>query len=520
MKRLIVTIAPPTPNGDLHLGHIAGPYMAADIYARVQRQKGHDVLFVSYSDDYQSYLHRKGRELDVEPFALGLRNGQMIHETLGMLDIRPDWWMQSGHNPHFRDAVRMFYEGAVARGAIGTRKHAMAYFPAFGVWGYEAYARGACNYCGAPSDASQCENCAHSPEINKMEGLHCTLGASPLEWHEVERDYLKVGMYREFLRELYGRHPLRPNLRAFIDEVLALPDEDLDWYTTRPHECGVTIPAPGTAGGDDRIVHTWFSGVAGYYAASREYMASRGDAALADAYWKDPSTRIVHFLGLDCSFSHGIVYPSLLSNLDGFTTDVLLLTNCFLKLDGQDFSTSRGIAVWARELAAEAPVDAIRLYLASVAPEVQIEDYRQGEFDAWLANVYHGLIPALARAAEGEQAGAGNGSGAALDDETTAALGEARAAWRTATDLDTFSMQAIARISLKLLEMAGSRLSAGRPVAPLVMGAAAMMAAVAPTLSSRLAEAARFDRAATDRWLLDPASGFSDVPRSLAEARA
>ncbi|HSK42247.1 MAG TPA: class I tRNA ligase family protein, partial [Arenibaculum sp.] len=268
MSRLIVTIAPPTPNGDLHLGHIAGPYMAADVYARVQRQKGHDVLFVSYSDDYQSYLQRKGRELGIEPFALGLRNGAMIHETLGMLDIRPDWWMQSGHNPHFRDAVRMFYEGAAARGAIGTRMHRMAYFPAFDVWGYEAYARGACNHCGTSSDASQCEHCAHAPDINRMDGLSCTLGASPLEWREVERDYLKVGMYREFLRDLYGRHPLRPNLRAFVDEVLALPDEDLEWYTTRPHECGVTIP---TSGGD-RVVHTWFSGIAGYYAASREYM--------------------------------------------------------------------------------------------------------------------------------------------------------------------------------------------------------------------------------------------------------
>lgn len=504
MKRLLVTIAPPTPNGDLHLGHIAGPYMAADIYARTQRAKGHEVLFLSYSDDYQSYLARKARELDAEPFALGLKNGAMIHETLGLLDIHVDTWMQSGHNPYFRDAVQTFFEAAQARGTLRTRPHKVPYFPAYDVWGYEAYARGACNYCGTSSDASQCEHCAQSPDILKMQDIRCTLGPSPVEWREVERDCLSIGSYRDFLRDLYRDKPLRPYLKDWLEEVLGQDDEQLEWFTTRPHEHGVTIPTDG-----GKVVHTWFSGIAGYYAATREYADRVGDDGLFDRFWRDPASRIVHFLGFDCCFSHAIAYPSLLSNLEGFTRDVHLFPNRFLKLNGGDFSTSRGHAIWVRDIIKQAEPDAVRLYLASVAPELEVQDYRQDEFDRWHRDVYLDLLPAIAKAAAG-------GGARAADAGFREDLDRARASWREAADIETFSMQKLARTAMVLAEVAREKLAEGADVRVLAAGLAGLMEAVAPTLSRRLAEAAGAAEDDLRAWL----QGRADLPLPARQSAA
>src|SRR5262247_1382166 len=117
MTDQIVTIAPPTPNGDLHLGHISGPYLAADVYTRVQRLRGSHIVLLCYSDDYQSYLARKARELGVERFAIARKNGTKIHETLKMIDITLDWFHQAGHNAYFRRSVTLFYQAARRAGA-------------------------------------------------------------------------------------------------------------------------------------------------------------------------------------------------------------------------------------------------------------------------------------------------------------------------------------------------------------------------------------------------------------------
>ncbi|QSB20251.1 class I tRNA ligase family protein [Pseudomonas sp. 15A4] len=118
MGKLLVTITPPTPNGDLHIGHMAGPFLAADIFTRAQRQRGHDCTLVSYSDDYQSYMLRRGIELDRAPQALALENTDKINDTLKKMGIEVDFWMRPYGNSYFKNAVEEMYEYAVKAGAI------------------------------------------------------------------------------------------------------------------------------------------------------------------------------------------------------------------------------------------------------------------------------------------------------------------------------------------------------------------------------------------------------------------
>ena len=251
MAYQIVTIAPPTPNGDLHLGHIAGPYQAADVYTRTQRLLGNHVVLLCYSDDYQSYLARKARELGVERFALARENGNKISETLKRMDIALDWFHQTGHNEHFRRSVALFYRAAREGGVIYGKREDIPYFPAFDVWGYEAFGRGTCTHCSTPSDASQCEHCAYPPTLAAMRDIRCTLGESAVEWRPIEREFLRLNDFRGYLRTLYNGKPLRPYLREYIEQSLALPD--LDWAITRPYEYGIDLDEPGRPN-----VHTWF----------------------------------------------------------------------------------------------------------------------------------------------------------------------------------------------------------------------------------------------------------------------
>ncbi|WP_246766078.1 methionine--tRNA ligase, partial [Pseudomonas syringae] len=301
MSKFIVTITPPTPNGDLHIGHIAGPFLAADVFTRVQRQRGHECVLVSYSDDYQSYMLRKGLEQGVDPVELARRNSDRIEASLAAINIQPDNWMRPHDNPWFAEAVGEVFGALRDADAIECRDSSEPYCPDCDVWGYEAFARGNCNYCGAESDASQCENCAQAPDAELMTDLRCKLCSQPSQWKNVHRAFLKLAGFKPQLRDrLLGqswRKPLDSWLRDSLEHLH-------DWGVTRPGDGGLDLQADGSC-----RVHTWFMGLAGYMAAFREYADRVGRPELFRQYWQSGQGTLVHFLGFDCVFSHAIVYP-------------------------------------------------------------------------------------------------------------------------------------------------------------------------------------------------------------------
>src|SRR5690606_29217053 len=240
MTKYIVTITPPTPNGDLHIGHIAGPFLAADVFTRVQRQRGHDCVLVSYSDDYQSYMLRKGLEQGVDPMLLASRNSDRIQASLAAINIAPDNWMRPYQNAFFADAVREVFDKARNAGAIEFRDSQEAYCPDCAVWGYEAFARGLCNYCGAESDASQCENCAQAPDAQLMADLRCKLCSQPVQWRSTHRGFLKLAQLKPALRDVLLNRQWRQPLDTWLVDTL----EHLhDWGVTRPGDAGLDLAA-------------------------------------------------------------------------------------------------------------------------------------------------------------------------------------------------------------------------------------------------------------------------------------
>lgn len=180
MVKHIVTFAPPTPNGELHVGHLSGPYLAADVYCRAFRMLGHEVVFISYSDEYHSYLQRKALELGESETQVMTRNYQKISQALKQCRIEPDIFTRSYNCETFLNAVSFFRQHADQY--ITLKEDRVPYCKYCKRWGYEAYARGSCAQCGASTDRSQCENCASAPEISGINDMVCTHCHKPVEY--------------------------------------------------------------------------------------------------------------------------------------------------------------------------------------------------------------------------------------------------------------------------------------------------------------------------------------------------
>ncbi|WP_339481839.1 methionine--tRNA ligase [Pseudomonas sp. RL_5y_Pfl2_73] len=446
----IVTITPPTPNGDLHIGHIAGPFLGADIFTRTQRLKGAQCYMVSYSDDYQSYLTRKAMESDTDAVNLAKVNSAKIQDSLRMADIQVDHWLESYENRHFEAATQMLYESTQAQGLIEAKTCFEPYCEHCDVWGYEAFARGGCDHCGHSSDPSQCEFCAMAPNVLEMSDLQCMLCHQPVVFKPVERRMLKLPMVAQALRERLDKAPMRPTLRAWVKE--AYNNGLIDWGITRPGEAGLKLY-------DDEAhrVHTWFMGQAGYFAALKEL--SEHNEQARDAYellFRD-STRLVNFLGMDCSYSHVLAYPAQVLLNPRFQFKNAFYTNAFLKLDGVDFSTSRGHAIWARDLVSDACADSVRFYVSLVAPEEHTENFEPAAFWTWRQHIFGVLLPKLASALS---------SGASVVGSEGVVLSELEGSlveqWQQSARHDQFSMKGIALVLMQMLVAIEAQLDAGK----------------------------------------------------------
>jgi methionyl-tRNA synthetase len=494
MTKFIVTVTPPTPNGDLHIGHIAGPFLAADIFTRVQRQLGHDCVLLSYSDDYQSYMLRKGLETGEDPVALARRNTDRIEASLAAVDIRPDHWMRPYDNPWFAQAVAEVFGKLQEAGFIEYRDSPQAWCPDCQVWGYEAFARGQCNYCGADSDASQCENCAQAPDADRMTGLHCKLCSRPSQWRSTRRAFLRLAAFEPVLRErLLGR-----GWRAPLDNWLRDTLEHLhDWGVTRPGDGGLDLAPDGSC-----RVHTWFMGLAGYMAAFREYAANSGQPDLFRLFWHSGQGSLVHFLGFDCVFSHAIVYPAQLSVLDDLKVQQRFIPNQFLKLDGLNLSTSRNHAIWVADLVREACADSVRLYLASVAPEQCEGDFRLQHFLQWRTELFDEFFPALLERGPRKDQDREPDWWAGLCGPDAGLLEAMRIQWSKAVDPSRFSMKGMAQVLLDVIAISRARLAEGRPVQHLAAFIAVAGKSLIPETSARIVAAFELPEARVNATLM------------------
>lgn len=374
-KRTLVTCALPYANGPIHIGHLAGVYVPADIYVRFLRLKGEDVLYVCGSDEHGVPITIQARKRGCSPQEVVDEYHKIIDESFKGFGIDFDIYGRTTSKIHEKNASD-FFKKLYEDGKFITKDSEQYYDPEAKTFLADRYIVGTCPKCGAEGAyGDQCEKCGStlSPEelINPKSRLS---GAEPIK-KKTKHWYLPLQDYEQWLREwiLDGHKEWRSNVygqvKSWLDGGLQprAVTRDLDW--------GVPVPVEGAEG---KVLYVWFDAPIGYISNTMELLPNDWEK-----WWKSEDTRLVHFIGKDNIVFHCIVFPSMLKAYgDGFILPENVPANEFLNLEGDKISTSRGWAVWANEYLEDFPgkQDVLRYVLTANAPETKDNDFSWKDF--------------------------------------------------------------------------------------------------------------------------------------------
>ena len=373
-KRTLVTCALPYANGPVHIGHLAGVYVPADIYVRYLRMRGEDVLYVCGSDEHGVPITIKARQQGCTPQDIVDKYHGIIKESFTGLGINFDIYGRTSSAVH-ADNASGFFRKLYDEGKFVTRESEQYYDPEAKTFLADRYIVGTCPKCGNEGAyGDQCEKCGStlSPEelINPKSKLS---GAEPVK-KKTTHWYLPLQDYEHWLREwiLEGHTEWRPNVygqvKSWLDGGLQprAVTRDLDW--------GVPVPVEGAEG---KVLYVWFDAPIGYISNTRELLPQSWEK-----WWKDSDTKLVHFIGKDNIVFHCIVFPSMLKAYGDYVLPENVPANEFLNLEGDKISTSRNWAVWAHEYLQQFPgkEDVMRYVLTANAPETKDNDFSWKDF--------------------------------------------------------------------------------------------------------------------------------------------
>ena len=379
-KRYTVTSALPYANGPLHIGHLAGVYIPADIYARYLRSKGEDVIFIGGSDEHGVPITIKARELGVTPQEIVDKYHKIIKDSFERFGISFDIYSRTSNKIHHETAADIFrtlYEKNefIEQTSLQYYDEETQHFLA------DRYITGTCPHCGyEKAYGDQCENCGTSLSPNELINPKSLLSGNVPVKKETKHWYLPLDKYTPWLREwiLEGhKNDWKTNVygqcKSWINQGLKprAVTRDLDW--------GIKVPVEDAEG---KVLYVWFDAPIGYISATKEWAQENNKNW--EPYWKDKETKLVHFIGKDNIVFHCIMFPSILKNEGTYIVPDNVPANEFLNLEGNKISTSRNWAVWLHEYLEEFPdkQDVLRYVLCSNAPETKDNDFTWKDFQA------------------------------------------------------------------------------------------------------------------------------------------
>jgi len=378
--RPVLVLGPnPTPNGGMHLGHIAGPYLAGDVYARYQRARGRSVVFSTGTDDSQTFVVASARRLGTGPEELCRTSTELIREALDAIGISVD-----GFGPFddtYAATVLGYFRALHAAGRFRLKTVRLPYLERSGEFMVEGLIEGDCPVCLATCRGGLCESCCHPNNFDELINPHSTI--DPRDVPTVREATILVFPMEEYREQLTSYHEQwapywRPHLVQMVRDVLSRPLQDLP--ITYPLGWGMPAPFPETPG---QVLNAWLELIpAGMFTSS--YAAARlGRETTPGKLWlREENTRIVHFLGFDNAYFFALTHMALLmAHGDKYVRPEWVLTNEFYELESEKFSTSKGHVLSVQEVLKEAPRDLVRLYLALTAPEYQRTTFTRAGLD-------------------------------------------------------------------------------------------------------------------------------------------
>ena len=388
-RRVLLLPSFPTPNGDLHLGHLAGPYLAADVCRRALLLAGEAPALLLGTLGHQSQVAVRAERLGVSFYEAAEACTDEILATLRAAGVEADVFVRPTAPTAYSAIAADVFRTLLASGFVVPRVGLVNFCPSCDRYLFEAFVVGTCPHCGA-EDASgtECERCALHHDDSELEDARCTACGARAEKRALERFYLPLEPLRPRLEQYASGAAFPPRLQAFVAGVLAsaLPDVGVSYVS----DAGVPVDVPGF---EDQRLYSSFELAARFLTAADELSDGAG--------WRDvlgaEGTRTVLFFGYDNAYLRAIIFPAVLS---AYAEDVPLpdaaVMNEFYRLDGRKFSTGKNHAIWGRELLDGTSSDAVRFHLALTRPEDEqtnftfeafaatVEAELVGEWQAWL----------------------------------------------------------------------------------------------------------------------------------------
>ncbi len=387
-NRTIVTGALPYANGHLHVGHIAGAYLPADIYVRFRRARGDDVLFVCGSDDNGVPITLTARKENKSPQEVVAFYNKEQKESFDGLGIKFDIYGGT-HSPednerHTRFSQHFFLK-ALENGYLTKRKTKQLYDPQAKMFLPDRYVKGICHHCKTPGAlGDQCENCGKTTDpLLLIDPVSVITGSKP-EVRETTHWFFELDKFTQRLKDwLDTKKDWRTVVLNFTKGLLeqSLPARSI----TRDLEWGVPVPLddPDAKG---KVLYVWFDAPIGYVSfTARLCQQLFGDWEKYQEYWKSEDSEIIHFIGEDNTVFHTIIWPAMLMAEGTYQLPSYVVANCFLNIkfpgkEEEKISKSRGTAIWIHEYLKEFDPDPLRYYLTAIAPETQRTAFSFDEF--------------------------------------------------------------------------------------------------------------------------------------------
>lgn len=376
-KRTLITTALPYTNGPVHIGHLAGVYVPADIYARYLRLAGRPVTLIGGSDEHGVPITLKARAEGVTPQDIVDRYHKLIKDSFDGLGISFDIYSRTTSPIHHATASE-FFRHLYDKGEFVEQTSEQLYDPEAGQFLADRYVTGECPHCHNPKAyGDQCEVCGTSLNATDLINPRSAISGAKPELRTTRHWYLPLDKWEPTLREwiLEGHKEWRSNVygqcKSWLDMGLQprAVSRDLSW--------GVPVPVEGAEG---KVLYVWFDAPIGYISNTKELYPDSWET-----WWKDPETRIINFIGKDNIVFHCIVFPAMLMAYgDGFQLPDNVPANEFLNLEGDKISTSRNWAVWLNEYLDDFPgkQDVLRYVLTANAPETRDNDFTWADFQA------------------------------------------------------------------------------------------------------------------------------------------
>lgn len=380
ISRYTITAALPYTNGPVHIGHLAGVYIPADIYVRYLRLKGRDVAFICGSDEHGVAISMKAKKEGISPKAVIDKYHNLIQKSFADFGISFDNYSRTSAQVHYTTASD-FFKKLYRQGDFIEEETEQLYDEVAQQFLADRFVTGTCPKCGyTEAYGDQCEKCGSSLNATDLINPKSTLSGGIPTLKKTKHWFLPLDRYEAFLREwiLEGhKSDWKPNVygqcKSWLDDGLKprAVTRDLDW--------GIPVPVKG---GEGKVLYVWFDAPIGYISSTKEWADREGKDW--EPYWKDKNTKLVHFIGKDNIVFHCIMFPAMLKAHGDFILPENVPANEFLNLEGNKLSTSKNWAVWLHEYLEAFPAtqDVLRYALTANAPETKDNDFTWKDFQA------------------------------------------------------------------------------------------------------------------------------------------